>query len=91
MRVSEYYDMPIYSDRARYVGEVQDVVINFDEGKVLGLGFGRRGDKVTTIPYESVLAIGDIVLVKSKRRTVEQKPVEETPIEEEVVEEELES
>ncbi|KXB05096.1 hypothetical protein AKJ48_00040 [candidate division MSBL1 archaeon SCGC-AAA261O19] len=85
MRVSEYYDMPIYSDRARYVGEVQDVVLDVDEGKVLGLGFGYRGGKVTSVPYESIVAIGDIILVESKRT------VEQTTIEQEAVEEESES
>ncbi len=65
MKVSEYYDIPIYSDKGRYVGEVQDVVIDFDEGNVLGLGFGQKEGKVTTIPYESVMAIGDIVIVKT--------------------------
>ncbi|KXB06606.1 hypothetical protein AKJ52_01985, partial [candidate division MSBL1 archaeon SCGC-AAA382C18] len=33
----------------------------------LGLGFGKREGKVTTIPYESVTAIGDIIIVKSGR------------------------
>lgn len=68
MRVSEYYEMPIYSDKGRYVGEVQDVVLNLDEGSILGLGFGKREGKVTTIPYESVTAIGDIIIVRSKRQ-----------------------
>ena len=67
MRVSEYYDMPIYSDKGNYVGEVQDVVLDLDEGDILGLGFGKREGKVTTIPYESVMAIGDIILVRSGR------------------------
>ncbi len=65
MKVSEYYDIPIYSDKGRYVGEVQDVVIDFDEGNVLGLGFGQKEGKVTTVPYDSVMAIGDIVIVKT--------------------------
>ncbi|KXB05689.1 hypothetical protein AKJ50_00190 [candidate division MSBL1 archaeon SCGC-AAA382A13] len=70
MRVSEYYDIPIYSDKGRYVGEVQDVVLDFDEGEVLGLGFGHKEGKVTTVPYDSVMAIGDIVLVSTgKART----------------------
>lgn len=67
MKVSEYYDMPIYSDKGRYVGEVQDVVLDFDKGKVLGLGFGEKEGRVTTVPYESVMAIGDIILVRSKK------------------------
>ena len=76
MRVSEYYDMPIYSDKGNYVGEVQDVVLDLDEGDILGLGFGKREGKVTTIPYESVMAIGDIILVRSGR-TERKVPEEE--------------
>ncbi len=68
MKVSEYYDMPIYSDKGRYVGEVQDVVLDLDKGEVLGLGFGEREGKVTTVPYENVMAIGDIILVRSGRK-----------------------
>ncbi len=76
MKVSEYYEMPIYSDNGRYIGEVQDVVLDLDEGKVLGLGFGQREDKVTTVPYESVMAIGDIILVRSEK-TKPQTPAED--------------
>lgn len=77
MKVSEYYDIPIYSDRGNHVGEVRNVVLNLDEGKVLGLGFGEREGKVTTVPYDSVTAIGDIIIVQSgKRKTT-------TPVEEE--------
>ncbi len=74
MKVSEYYDMPIYSDRGNYVGKVQDVVLDLDEGKILGLGFGKSEGKVTTVPYESVMAIGDIVLVRSEKTKVSPSP-----------------
>ncbi|MFP4006193.1 MAG: PRC-barrel domain-containing protein [Candidatus Hadarchaeia archaeon] len=66
MRASEYYDMPIYSDNGNYVGEVQEVVLDVEDGVVLGLGFGKSQDRVTSVPYENVMAIGDIILVKSE-------------------------
>ena len=59
--------MRIYSDRARYVGEVDDLVIDDKEGTVAGLAFGRQRGKVTSIPYNSIMAIGDIVLVRTKK------------------------
>lgn len=74
--------MKIYSDRARYVGIVQDVVLDDTEGRILGLAFGRRGESVTTVPYDSVMAIGDIVLVRSKR-PVPEKTEETAPESEE--------
>lgn len=78
MKISEYYDMPIYSDGAKYVGEVQDVVLDLDEGKVLGLGFGEREGKVTTVPYDNVMAIGDIILVRSRETSKMAPPEEES-------------
>ena len=57
----------IYSDRANYVGAVEDVVIEDREGTIVGLVFGRKAGKALTIPYKSVMAIGDIILVYSKR------------------------
>ncbi|MCD6248271.1 MAG: PRC-barrel domain-containing protein [Hadesarchaea archaeon] len=72
MRVSEYYGMRIYSDRARYVGSVQDVVLDDEDGEIFGLALERRGDKVATVPYSSVMAIGDIILVRTKSRSGEE-------------------
>lgn len=66
-KLSEYYGMRIYTDRARYVGAVEDVVIDDKEGVIAGLAFGRRGGKVASIPYGSIMAIGDIVLVRAKK------------------------
>jgi len=59
--------MRIYSDKARYVGAVEDTLLDDKEGVVIGLVFGRRGGKSLTVPYNSIMAIGDIVLVYSKR------------------------
>lgn len=78
MRASEYYDRPIYSDKGRYVGEVKDVVLNLDSGEILGLGFGQKQGKVRTVPYESITAIGDIVIVKSGRTRAPVQPEEES-------------
>ncbi len=81
MKISDYYNMNIYSDKASFVGQVQDVVISDEEGRVIGLAFEQRGDKVATIPYDSIMAIGDIVLVKSKTSEPAPEPkAEETEI-----------
>ncbi len=66
-RLSELNGMRIYSDKARYVGAVEDTLLDDKEGLVIGLVFGRRGGKSLTVPYNSIMAIGDIVLVYSKR------------------------
>ncbi|HID31467.1 MAG TPA: hypothetical protein EYP19_15905 [Desulfobacterales bacterium] len=66
-KLSELNGMQIYSDRARYVGAVEDTLLDDKEGTVVGLMFGRRGGKYLSVPYNSIMAIGDIVLVYSKR------------------------
>ena len=66
-KLSEIHGMRIYSDRARYVGAIEDVVIEDKEGTIAGLVFGRKRGKALSVPYNSVMAIGDIVLVYSKK------------------------
>jgi sporulation protein YlmC with PRC-barrel domain len=59
--------MRIYSDKARYVGIVEDVLIDDEEGSIVGLAFARKAGKVTSIPYSGIMALGDIVLVRTKK------------------------
>lgn len=66
-KLSELNGMRIYSDRARHVGVVEDTLIDDKEGRVVGLMFGYRGGKSLSVPYNSIMAIGDIVLVYSKK------------------------
>lgn len=66
-KLSELNGMRIYSDRARYVGSIEDTLIDDKEGTVLGLVFGRKEGKSLSVPYNSIMAMGDIVLVYSKK------------------------
>lgn len=66
-KLSELNGLRIYSDKARYVGAIEDAVIDDKEGTVVGLVFGQRAGKSLSIPYSSLMAIGDIVLVYSKK------------------------
>jgi sporulation protein YlmC with PRC-barrel domain len=66
-RASRLLGMRIYSDRGKYVGAVEDVVLEDREGVIVGLVFGRKAGRALTIPYRSIMAIGDIILVYSKR------------------------
>ncbi|MEM2192729.1 MAG: PRC-barrel domain-containing protein [Candidatus Hadarchaeales archaeon] len=65
--MGEILGMKIYSDRGKYVGAVEDVVLEDREGTVTGLVFGRKAGKALTIPYSTVMAIGDIIIVYSKK------------------------
>lgn len=66
-KLSEIQGMRIYSDRAHYIGLIQDAVIDDKEGVIVGLVFGRKEGKVLSVPYNSIMAVGDIVLVYSKK------------------------
>ncbi len=75
--------MNIYSYKASFVGQVRDVVLSDEEGRVIGLAFEQRGDKVATVPYDSIMAIGDIVLVRTRQAEPEPATPEPTETEEE--------
>ncbi|MFH1821361.1 MAG: PRC-barrel domain-containing protein [Methanobacteriota archaeon] len=66
-KLSELNGVKVYSDRARYIGTIEDAVIDDKEGSIVGLVFERRGGKALSIPYGSLMAIGDIILVQSKK------------------------
>jgi sporulation protein YlmC with PRC-barrel domain len=66
-RLSELYGMRIYSDRAHFIGTIEDAVIDDKEGTVVGLVFGRKEGKSISIPYNGIMTIGEIVLVYSKK------------------------
>jgi len=67
MKMSEIHGMRIYSDRAHFIGTIDDAIIDDKEGIVVGFVFGRREGKAISIPYSGLMAIGDIVLAYSKK------------------------
>jgi sporulation protein YlmC with PRC-barrel domain len=70
-KINDLLGMRIYSDRAKYIGTVEDVVIEDKEGTIVGLVFGRKAGKALTIPFSSIMALGEIILVYSKREAGE--------------------
>lgn len=85
MKVSDYYELPIYSDSGSYIGEVEEVMLDPGEERVAGLVFDRSGDRNRMIPYDSVTAIGDIIIVTGgeKKTATHTSPEEssEQPVE----------
>ncbi|AFK21880.1 PRC-barrel domain-containing protein [Pyrococcus sp. ST04] len=65
MRLSKIYKKKIYNTRGKYVGEVDEVIIDIGEkyGKVLILAL--PGERKVGIPYDRVTAVGDIILVEA--------------------------
>ncbi|MHC1605154.1 MAG: PRC-barrel domain-containing protein [Candidatus Methanofastidiosia archaeon] len=67
MRLSKYYGLKIYNDKAEYVGIVNDIVLDFTNGEIFGLAVGQeQGIENIAVPYSDVLAIDEIVIVKAR-------------------------
>jgi len=65
MRLSKIYGKQIYNTRGNYVGYVDEVFIDIGpgEGKVIALALPGKN---LGIPYDRVMAIGDVILVRAK-------------------------
>lgn len=66
IRLSAYYNKPIYNLKGKFVGTVNDVVLDLSQGQILGLYIGKsqKKGKGIAIPYESICAMSDIILVQ---------------------------
>ena len=68
MRVSEYYDLEMYSDSGNHIGTVKEVMLDTENGEIAGLVFEQSGGKYIAVPYQTVMGIGDIITIKSKKQ-----------------------
>ncbi|MBM3309720.1 MAG: photosystem reaction center subunit H [Candidatus Altiarchaeales archaeon] len=78
-RLSELYGMDIYTASGKYVGRVEDVVLNLERGEVMRLSLrsfkgditaddGKRILQDETIGYNEVQSVGDIILCQKDIR-----------------------
>ena len=75
-RLSELYGMDIFTQKAQYIGKVEDVILNVDKGEVMRIclesfrGAGISRDMVNdvlqdrSISYDDVIEVGDIIIVQ---------------------------
>jgi sporulation protein YlmC with PRC-barrel domain len=75
MELTSLYGLDVYTDKGTRVGRIDDVVIDTNEKKILGLAVGNIntdifdvGSKGAIIPYRWVVAIGDIILIREIRK-----------------------
>ena len=89
--ISTLFGMRVYTDEGRYVGKIQDVVIDEEKKMIRGIALVEYNRALiesraqgVILPYALVKAIGDIVLVKDifKRRRKKQEAEEADEIEE---------
>lgn len=71
MRLSKIYGKQIYTTKGKYVGYVDEVIIDIDEGRGELVLLALPGERVG-VPYERVTAVGDIILVEA---TTEKKRI----------------
>jgi len=69
--ISTLFGLKVYTDEGRYIGKVEDVVIDLERRQVRGLAISDYNKVLIDskapgiiIPYRLVKSIGDIVLIK---------------------------
>lgn len=73
MHISELYGIDIYDENARYVGKVNDIILNLESGKIVRLTTeplrsvskekAKEVLKEKSVLYKNVSAVGDIVIL----------------------------
>jgi sporulation protein YlmC with PRC-barrel domain len=101
--ISTLFGLKVYTDEGRYVGKVDDVLIDIDQRLIKGLAVGDYNKSIidskapgVIIPYRLVKSVNDIVIIKDvfkifkeKRKPREEyETYEEEEYEEEYFEEE---
>jgi len=63
IRVSNLYDKEVFSSSGNHLGRIENVMIEAREGRVSAILLKGR----TGVPYERVMAVGDVVIVQSSK------------------------
>ncbi|MCM8830578.1 MAG: PRC-barrel domain-containing protein [Candidatus Omnitrophica bacterium] len=76
IKVSKVYGMDIYTDSGKYLGRVQDVLIDLEQGKIIRLTMeplvniskeeAKRILRERSVLYSSVKNVEDVVVVGSR-------------------------
>lgn len=70
--ITELFGKKVYTEKAVYVGDVDDVLINVDTKKMESLALGNVNQEVfdisnfkgVKIPYRIIRAVNDIVIIR---------------------------
>jgi sporulation protein YlmC with PRC-barrel domain len=94
--ITTFFGLRVFTDEGRYIGKVEDVIIDPDARMVRGLalvdynkGVINSRAKGIIIPYRIVKAVGDIIIVRDVFKRPKRVRYEEE-FEEEVIAEEQE-
>ena len=82
--ISTLFGLRVYTDEGRYVGKVDDVVIDIDQRLIKGLAVGDYNRSIidskapgVIIPYRLVKSVNDIVIIKDVFKLYREKKREE--------------
>jgi sporulation protein YlmC with PRC-barrel domain len=98
--ISTLFGLKVYTDEGRYVGKVDDVLIDPDQRLIKGLAVGDYNKSIieskapgVIIPYRLVKSVNDIVIIKDVFRLLRERKdyLREYEEEEEETEEEVEN
>ncbi len=81
-QITDVLGLSVYTDRAVFVGDVDDVVIDLDRKTVKALALGNlnmdiidiKGYKGLQIPFRMIRSIGDVILIRHMPGIFKQKP-----------------
>jgi len=82
MELTSIHGLEVYTTKGKYVGRVDDIVLDPNDRKISGLAVGdinkdlfNVNTKGIVIPYRWVTAVGDIVLMRQIeiKKTAEKK------------------
>ncbi|MDK2975140.1 MAG: hypothetical protein PWP08_1511 [Methanofollis sp.] len=86
-QVTELFGMNVYTDKAIFVGEVDDVLLDIDGKKIDALAVGKVNPELTDpkghlgllVPFRIIKTVGDIIIVRhistAFRKDTEEKTI----------------
>ena len=85
--VTSFINLPVYTHGGRYVGVVQNVILDLPSRRIGSLLLTRTSPKLiegghnVAVPYRWVASVGDIIILSTfPEKVVAQKREEEQPI-----------
>jgi sporulation protein YlmC with PRC-barrel domain len=80
-QITDVLGLSVYTDRAVFVGDVDDVVIDLDRKTIKALALGNlnmdimdiKGYKGLQIPFRMIRSVGDVILVRHMPGLFKQK------------------
>ena len=69
MEVTSFINLPVYTNRGKYVGEVKNVLLDIDEKKIDKLIITSTNKEMVEngmdvgVPYRWISAVGDIIIL----------------------------